>query len=81
LSAVLQSSAYRWARRIAIAIAGGTVVAIGMIMIVTPGPALIVIPAGLAILGLEFAFARRWLQKMKTTGEKAVTYVREKRKG
>ncbi len=34
-------------------------------MFVTPGPAIIVIPAGLAILGIEFAWARHWLQVMK----------------
>jgi hypothetical protein len=37
-------------------------------MIVLPGPAFIVIPAGLAILGIEFAFARRWLRRLRETG-------------
>jgi tellurite resistance protein TerC len=36
-------------------------------MLVTPGPAFIVIPAGLAILGLEFAWARHWLKKARET--------------
>jgi tellurite resistance protein TerC len=56
---------YRWARRIAIAIVGGTVLLIGFAMIVLPGPAIVVIPTGLAILGLEFAWARRWLRKVR----------------
>ena len=51
----------RHARRIVITVVGATVVAVGIAMIVLPGPAFIVIPAGLAILGLEFAWARRWL--------------------
>jgi hypothetical protein len=38
------------------------------------GPALIVIPAGLAILGLEFAFARRWLCQLRATGKRVLTY-------
>jgi tellurite resistance protein TerC len=38
-------------------------------MIALPGPAFIVIPAGLGILGLEFAWARRWLQKVKEKAE------------
>lgn len=59
---------YRWARRCVIAIVGGTVVLIGVMMIVLPGPAIVVIPAGLAILGIEFAFARRWLRRVKSTG-------------
>ena len=56
---------YKVARRIVIAVVGVTVVAIGIVMIVTPGPALIVIPVGLAILGLEFAWARAWLRKLR----------------
>ena len=59
---------YKWARRCAIALVGGTVVLIGIAMIVFPGPAIVVIPAGLAILGLEFAWARRWLEKLRSTG-------------
>lgn len=55
---------YQWARRIVIAIVGFTVLLIGTIMLVTPGPALVVIPVGLGILGLEFAWARRWLKKV-----------------
>jgi Putative transmembrane protein (PGPGW) len=59
---------YVWARRCAIAMIGGTVVVIGVLMIVLPGPAFVVIPAGLAILGLEFACARRWLCQLRTAG-------------
>jgi tellurite resistance protein TerC len=56
---------YRWARRIAVGLVGGTVLAIGVALIVLPGPAFVVIPLGLAILGLEFASARYWLRKVK----------------
>jgi hypothetical protein len=59
------SITYKWARRIAISIIGGTVCLIGMMMIVLPGPALVVIPLGLGILGIEFAWARRWLGRVK----------------
>lgn len=55
----------RMARRIAVGVIGSTVVAIGVAMIVLPGPAFVVIPAGLGILGLEFAFARRWLKRLR----------------
>ena len=48
---------YRWARRIAVALVGGTVLLVGVALIVLPGPAFVVIPLGLAILGLEFAGA------------------------
>ena len=61
----LRSKGYRTARRILISIAGGTVVLIGIVLLVTPGPAFIVIPAGIAILALEFTWARRTLDELK----------------
>lgn len=58
---------YRTARRIIVAVSGSTVLAIGIVMIVAPGPAFVVIPVGLAILGLEFAWARIWLKRHRKT--------------
>jgi tellurite resistance protein TerC len=58
---------YKAARRIVIAIVGFTVLVLGVVMIVTPGPALVAIPLGLAILSLEFAWARYWLAKVRRT--------------
>ena len=52
-------------RRILIALAGGTVLALGVTLVVLPGPAFLVIPAGLAILAAEFAWAERWLRGAK----------------
>jgi tellurite resistance protein TerC len=63
---------FKLAKRIVISIIGSTVILIGIIMIVAPGPAIIVIPAGLAILATEFAWARRWLQTIKENAEKGV---------
>jgi len=56
---------YRWARRIAVGVVGGTVLFIGLALIVLPGPAFVVIPIGLAILGAEFAWARHWLRRVR----------------
>ena len=56
---------YKLAKRIAIAVVGISVLAIGIVMIVAPGPALVLIPVGLAILGLEFAWARLWLKRLR----------------
>lgn len=56
---------YKAARRIVIAVVGATVLVAGVVMIVTPGPAIVVIPLGLAILGIEFAWARYWLKKLR----------------
>ena len=52
-------------KRIFVGIVGGTVLAIGVALIVLPGPAFLVIPAGLAILAVEFAWAARWLRKAR----------------
>ena len=56
---------YKAARRIVVAIVGLTVLVAGLVMLVTPGPALLVIPLGLAILGIEFAWARYWLKRLR----------------
>jgi len=53
-------------KRVLVVIAGGIVLLIGLAMVVLPGPALLVIPAGLAILALEFDWARRLLQRMRS---------------
>jgi tellurite resistance protein TerC len=72
------SVSYRWARRIAVGLLGGTVLAIGLALIVLPGPAFVVIPVGLAILGLEFAWARLWLRKVRQRASGLVDRVRGK---
>jgi tellurite resistance protein TerC len=71
----MSNIALRLAKRIVISIVGFTVLAIGIAMIALPGPAFIVIPAGLGILGLEFAWARRWLQKVKEKAESVARTV------
>ncbi len=61
------SYTYRLARRIAVSIVGATLLLVGVVMLVAPGPAIVVIPLGLAVLGLEFAWARYWLAKLRKT--------------
>lgn len=52
-------------KRILITIIGFTLLIIGIAMIVLPGPALLVIPLGLAILASEYIWARRLMKKIK----------------
>ncbi|MBW1675921.1 MAG: PGPGW domain-containing protein [Deltaproteobacteria bacterium] len=52
-------------KRLIISVIGFTVLLIGLAMIVTPGPALVVIPVGLAILATEFVWARSLLKRVK----------------
>src|SRR5689334_17210779 len=56
----------RTMRQLFILLIGTTVLLLGIVMIVLPGPSVLVIPLGLAILGIEFAWARRWLAKFKS---------------
>ena len=58
---------YKAAKRVVITIVGLTILVIGIVMIVTPGPAFVVIPVGLAVLGIEFAWARSWLRRLRET--------------
>ena len=57
------------AYRVAWVTAGVIVVVAGLVMVVFPGPALVVIPIGLAMLSLEFAWAERLLD---TTLERGI---------
>jgi uncharacterized protein (TIGR02611 family) len=56
---------YKKVRRLVIAVLGFTVLLIGVVMIVTPGPSLLVIILGLAILATEFIWARRLLNQIR----------------
>src|SRR5262245_14663671 len=58
-------------RRLIIGVVGGTVLLIGFALILLPGPAVVVIPVGLAILATEFAWARRCVHKARELLEKA----------
>ncbi|MDH3434799.1 MAG: PGPGW domain-containing protein, partial [Gammaproteobacteria bacterium] len=46
---------------------GSSILLVGLAMVVLPGPAILVVPLGLSILGIEFAWARRWLVRMRAT--------------
>jgi len=56
----------RTARRLIIAVIGFTILLIGIVLLVLPGPAIIVIPIGLTILATEFVWARNLMKKVKT---------------
>jgi tellurite resistance protein TerC len=50
-------------RKLVVGLIGATVFLIGLALIVLPGPAVLVIPIGLAILATEFAWARRIMKR------------------
>ncbi len=55
----------RTVRRLIVAVVGFTVLAIGIAMVVLPGPAVVVIPVGLGILATEFVWAKIMLKKVQ----------------
>jgi len=58
-------------RKTIVAVIGGTVVVLGLALIVLPGPfTLPLLLLGFAILGSEFAWAARALQEVKTRMER-----------
>ena len=67
---------YKTARRIVVTVVGVTVILVGVALLVLPGPAFIVIPVGLAILSVEFAWARRWLRTLREGSESALESLR-----
>jgi len=66
------------AKRLVIVVTGFTILLAGLAMIVLPGPAIIIIPAGLGILATEFIWARNLLSKIHNKRSvKGETYAKE----
>jgi len=66
------------ARKAVIGIAGGLVLLAGLAMVVLPGPALVFIPLGLAILAAEFPWAKHAFRKARTLLRRAGSQVGSK---
>lgn len=58
-------------KRVAVTIAGFAVLLAGVAMLVLPGPGVVVILAGLAILSTEYVWAQRLLNKAKAKFDQA----------
>ena len=61
----------RQSYRLIVLVVGVTIVAGGIAMFVLPGPGILVVIAGLAILATEFVWARLLLQRAKSYAQKA----------
>ena len=66
----------RTLRRVAFTVAGGAVVAAGVVMLVVPGPGLVTIAVGLSVLGREHAWAARLEQRVRARVVAAARQVR-----
>ena len=68
-------------KRVAVTIAGFCVVLAGIAMLVLPGPGIVVIVAGLAILATEYVWAQRLLKIAKDKANQAKDAILRKNKG
>ncbi len=59
----------RWVGAAAV---GGTLILVGVVLLVLPGPGLVLIALGVAVLATEFAWAEATLHRMKRAGTAAV---------
>lgn len=66
------------AKRVVVIVVGFTVLVLGIVLIVLPGPATLVIPLGLAILATEFVWARRLLVRFKREARRLKNTISKK---
>ena len=59
----------------ALALLGFSLVAIGIVFILLPGPAIIFLPLGLAILSLQYDWAKIWLRKCQRMMRKSAVQL------
>ena len=58
------------ARKVVVGSVGGAVTAAGLVMLVTPGPGILVSLAGLGIFAREFPGAERQLQRLRRSASR-----------
>jgi uncharacterized protein (TIGR02611 family) len=64
------------ATKVVVTVVGLLVLTAGLVMMVTPGPGVVGIIAGLGILATEWEFARRWLATAKRKAQEAADKAR-----
>lgn len=71
----------RSSKRILVSLVGGAFVAAGLAMLVLPGPGILVVAIGFAILGTEYAWAARALERTKSAAAQAGRTARRTARG
>jgi uncharacterized protein (TIGR02611 family) len=61
----------RLLRRIAVTVVGTVILAVGVVLLVTPGPGLVVIALALAVFAIEYRWARRHLATVQERARSA----------
>jgi uncharacterized protein (TIGR02611 family) len=67
----------RSSRRIAVSVVGAVLLVAGLAMLVLPGPGLIIIVLGFAVLGTEYAWAAAALERSKRLAAQAGQVARD----
>ena len=66
-------------RRVVVAVVGFLLLAVGAALLVLPGPGLLVIAAGIAVLALEFPWAERLAKRTQDMIESALRRLKIRR--
>jgi uncharacterized protein (TIGR02611 family) len=76
-SAVSFDESLQHAKRLVKIVFGFTMLLLGVIMLVTPGPGVATIVFGLAVLAAEFVWAQRLLNRIKAQGHRLKAELKE----
>jgi uncharacterized protein (TIGR02611 family) len=71
----------RLLRRIAVTVAGTVILAVGVVLLVAPGPGLVVIALALAVFAIEYQWARRNLAAVQARARSAALKAAASRVG
>ena len=63
-------------KRIVVAASGALLIVAGCILLVIPGPGLVVLAVGLGVLATEFTWARQWLAKLRARARDAASALK-----
>ncbi|ABV87201.1 PGPGW domain-containing protein [Shewanella pealeana] len=65
-------------KKAVITLVGASLTLAGALLLVLPGPAWLLLPIGLAVLSLEYSWARRWLKKSQAHMSKTARWIDRK---
>ncbi|MBW3644840.1 MAG: PGPGW domain-containing protein [Actinobacteria bacterium] len=66
------------ARRVAVAVLGGALIIVGVALLALPGPGMVVVAAGFAVLATEFPWAKSWLAAARRRARGAGDALRQR---
>ncbi|HVE93048.1 MAG TPA: PGPGW domain-containing protein [Actinomycetota bacterium] len=70
----------RGGKRVAVTLVGLALVAAGVVLLVIPGPGMLVVGAGLAVLATEYTWARRALKEARRRARSASNRIAHARR-